>query len=59
MGCGAGSRAAERENLPPFPAFPELSPAFYEQAPRADLDRLLEREWNLTVWRRQAEERLK
>jgi hypothetical protein len=58
-GCGAGSRAVEREKLPWFPVFPELSPAFYERAPREDLDRLLQREWDLTAWRRQAEERLK
>jgi len=36
-----------------------MSPAFYERAPKDDLDRLLKREWDLTVWQRQAAERLK
>lgn len=58
-GCGASSKAVEQEKLPPFPAFPEMSPAFYERAPKDDLDRLLKREWDLTVWQRQAAERLK
>jgi hypothetical protein len=58
-GCGASSSAVERGKLPPFPVFPELSQAFYERAPKGDLDRLLEREWELSSWRRQAEERLR
>jgi hypothetical protein len=58
-GCGVSSKAVEREKLQQFPVFPELSQAFYELAPREDLDRLLKREWDLTAWRRQAEERLK
>lgn len=53
VGCGSSSAVKERIPLPPFPAFPELSPAFYEQAPREDLERLLRREWELTVWKRQ------
>ncbi len=57
-GCGASSKAVEREKLPPFPVFPELSQAFYERAPKSDLERLLKREWDLTVWQRQAEARL-
>lgn len=56
-GCGISSGISAREPLPPFPAFPELSPAFYERAPREDLDRLLKREWELTAWQRKAEGR--
>ena len=58
-GCAASSKAVERESLPQFPVFPELSLAFYERAPREDLDRLLKREWDLTAWRRQVEGRLR
>ncbi len=58
-GCGTCSKTIEAGKLPRFPAFPEMSPAFYERAPKDDLDRLLKREWELTAWRRQAEERLK
>ncbi len=56
-GCGTSSAVSSRDPLPPFPVFPELSPAFYERAPREDLDRLLKREWELTAWKRKAEGR--
>lgn len=57
-GC-AGSNAGGAGSLPPFPVFPELSPAFYEQAPKPDLDKLLQREWSLTAWKRMVEDRVK
>lgn len=58
-GCAAGSKAVDRKAMPQFPVFPVLSPAFYERAPQEDLGLLLKREWDLTAWREQAEERLK
>ncbi len=57
-GCGGSSRAISPEPLPPFPAFPELSDEFYRTAPRLDLDKLLQREGELTAWQKKAKRRL-
>lgn len=59
IGCGGGRAIKPNVEIPKFPAFPQVSKEFYQKAPKGDLQKLLEREYDLTTWKEQMENRVK